>query len=302
MKTTRRYINVERIEFTVTNACTGRCKHCSNGEHKSDGESLEAGAATAVVKRLAENFDVKSVMTFGGEPLLHVETVCKIHTAARECAIPNRQLITNGYFSKDSRKIDRVAEALCIAGVNDVLLSVDAFHQEYVPLEYVLEFADSLLRHGVPSLRVHPAWLVSETHDNPYNNETKRILNKFTDKGIQSSDGNDIFPAGRALVHLAGWFSPPGELDISLPCGTAPYTGPLDEIGGFNIGPDGEVNLCSISIGNIYRQDIMEIINEYDPYTEPSTLALLKEGVAGLLGYAKSLGVGCWHKRLFHSL
>ncbi|NLL38176.1 MAG: radical SAM protein [Clostridiales bacterium] len=285
-----KYIDVERLEFTVTNACTGRCKHCSNGGNASDGESLEAGAAVVAVKRLAENFKIKSVMTFGGEPLLHVETVCKIHAAARECAIPNRQLITNGFFSRDSREIDRAAEALCASGVNDVLLSVDAFHQEYIPLEHVLEFADSLLRHAVPSLRVQPAWLVNEAHDNPYNNETKRILKIFTDKGIRANEGNNIFPAGNALVYLAQWFSPPEEPDLSVPCGSAPYTAPLDEIGGFCIGPDGEVNLCSISIGNIYRKDIMDIVNEYDPYDKPSTRALLRGGVAELLSYARSLG------------
>ena len=56
-------------------------------------------------------------------------------------------------FSMDERKIDDVTSALCGAGVNDVLLSVDAFHQEYIPLEPVELFTESLLRHSVPSLR-----------------------------------------------------------------------------------------------------------------------------------------------------
>lgn len=30
--------NLNRIEFVVTMACTGRCIHCSEGEHKSGGE------------------------------------------------------------------------------------------------------------------------------------------------------------------------------------------------------------------------------------------------------------------------
>jgi len=28
-----RYIDLNRIEFGVTDACSGRCKHCSKGEH-----------------------------------------------------------------------------------------------------------------------------------------------------------------------------------------------------------------------------------------------------------------------------
>lgn len=34
-------------------------------------------------------------MTFGGEPLLYPEVVCKIHKAAEEMGIPERTIITN---------------------------------------------------------------------------------------------------------------------------------------------------------------------------------------------------------------
>ena len=50
-------------------------------------------------------YGIKSVMTFGGEPLLCPETVCEIHKAAKEMNVPKRQLITNGFFSKDYDKI-----------------------------------------------------------------------------------------------------------------------------------------------------------------------------------------------------
>lgn len=132
------YIDLNRIEFVITNACSGKCKHCSAGDHISSGGSVDAAAAINAIKRLAERFKIESVMTFGGEPLLYADTVCKIHKVAHECSIPRRQIITNGYFSRDERKIEKVAEALCASGVNDVLLSVDVFHQEYIPLKPVL--------------------------------------------------------------------------------------------------------------------------------------------------------------------
>lgn len=44
-------------------------------------------------------------MTFGGEPLLYPETVCKIHKAARETGIAKRSVITNGFFSRDRGRI-----------------------------------------------------------------------------------------------------------------------------------------------------------------------------------------------------
>jgi hypothetical protein len=35
-----RYIDLNRIEFVITDACSGRCKHCSNGEHPRGGGSI----------------------------------------------------------------------------------------------------------------------------------------------------------------------------------------------------------------------------------------------------------------------
>ena len=33
--------NLNKIEFVVTYACTGRCKHCSEGDHASCGERID---------------------------------------------------------------------------------------------------------------------------------------------------------------------------------------------------------------------------------------------------------------------
>lgn len=196
--------NLKRIEFVITTACTGKCKHCSQGEHKSF-ENIDKLLAADAVRKIAKEYDIASVMTFGGEPLLYYETVCEIHKTAKEANIGQRQLITNGYFSNDSDKIKLVAQKIIESGVNKIMLSVDAFHQETIPLEYVKAFANAVNVHGV-RLQVHPAWLVSEDDDNPYNIKTKEILAEFNHMGIKSSEGNVIFPSGNALKYLGGYF------------------------------------------------------------------------------------------------
>jgi MoaA/NifB/PqqE/SkfB family radical SAM enzyme len=285
-----RYINLNRIEFVITDACSGRCRHCSNGERAGD-SGIDADAAVNTVKWLAEQFSVNSVMTFGGEALLCAETVCKIHAAVRDCGIPERQLITNGFFSKDERKIDETAQNLCASGVNDILLSVDVFHQEFIPLEPVMLFAQALLRHNVPKLRVQPAWVVNENAENPYNAETKRLLGLFRDKGISGNEGNNIFASGSALKYLSEYFTAPENVDLTVACGFLPYTERLDEVTSFSIDPNGNVNLCAVTIGNIYTDGISEIVERYDPYANPVWQAVLTGGVAELKRYAQELGV-----------
>ena len=57
--------HLNRIEFVVTYACTGSCKHCSEGEHSRSGVHIDAEAAAGVVRDLAGHV-ITSVMTFVG--------------------------------------------------------------------------------------------------------------------------------------------------------------------------------------------------------------------------------------------
>ena len=141
--------NLKKIEFVITYACTGKCKHCSEGDHRACGERIDPEKAADAVRRIASAYPIRTVMTFGGEPLLYPEAVYAVQTAARDMEIEKRQVITNGWFSKDPARIAAVAEGLAACGVNDVLLSADAFHQETIPIEPVKLFASELKKRGV---------------------------------------------------------------------------------------------------------------------------------------------------------
>ena len=243
--------NLNKIEFVVTYACTGRCKHCSEGDHTACGERIDPEIAVDAVRRIATQYDIQTVMAFGGEPLLYPDAVYAIMTAAKERNIPKRQVITNGYFSKNADKIREVAERLAACGVNDLLLSVDAFHQETVPLDVVRQFAAEAKACGIP-IRLSPAWLVSATDDNPYNRKTRELLDSFADMALPTGAGNVIFPEGNALKYLAEYFTdePPEN----------PYVEDARDVRCVSFSPNGDV-----LGGNVYTRDIMEIIKDYTP-------------------------------------
>ena len=211
--------NLSKIEFVLTYACTGRCKHCSEGDHTLCGERIDPSVASDAVRKIAEKHDIKTVMTFGGEPLLHPEAVFSVMKTAFDLNIPKRQVITNGYFSKDREKIREIAQKLALCGVNDLLLSVDAFHQETIPLDVVTLFAAEAKACGIP-IRLSPAWLVSPEDDNPYNVKTREILDLFSAMMLPISDGNVIFPEGNALKYLSEYFKKelPENPYIDDPC------------------------------------------------------------------------------------
>ena len=287
------YMTVRRIEFMVTYGCTGACQHCSVSDCRTvpaAKQFVRPDKAAEAVTQLAEMFDISSVMTFGGEPLLVPETVCAVHRAAADAGIPTRQLITNGYFTKNSDRIRAVAESLYAAGVNDLLLSVDAFHQRTIPLDIVRRFAEKVCRTGLTKFRLQPAWLVNRAHENLYNAETERILASFRDLGLSENEGNDVFMAGDAIKNFAEYYPAPC-LDLTDTCGSMPYTEPLDRVTNLSIVPNGDAVVCGFVIGNIYREPVAEIVQRYDPYENECMRAILTGGAAGLLALAQQKGI-----------
>ncbi|MCM1254482.1 MAG: radical SAM protein [Clostridium sp.] len=244
--------NLNRIEFVVTMACTGKCKHCSEGEHSSFTGHIDADIAADAVRKICENYKIASLMTFGGEPLLYPEVVCKIHKAAKETGIPKRDLITNGFFTKEHKRIEEVASALAESGVCRILLSVDAFHQETIPLEPVKYFAECIKKTGI-DISLNPAWLVSKTDNNPYNIKTREILKEFGSLEIPVSKGNVIFPSGNAIKYLGEYFDENMEY-------TSPYEENPEDIRAVSFSPNGDV-----LNGNVYQKNILDILDGYKP-------------------------------------
>jgi hypothetical protein len=135
--------------------------------------------------------------------------------------------------------------------VNDLLLSVDAFHQETIPLDVVRQFATEAKKCGIP-IRLQPAWLRSTTDDNPYNRKTREILDRFADLEIRENEGNIIFPEGNAMKYLTEYFT-----DV-LP--ENPYAEDPCDVRCVSLEPNGDA-----LGGNASERDIMEIIRDYVP-------------------------------------
>lgn len=244
--------NLNRIEFVITMACTGKCKHCSEGEHTGCSGHIETDAALAAIREVCKNYRIESLMTFGGEPLLYPDVVCEIHRTAKEMGISKRDLITNGYFSKDAERIKEVVKNLEASGVCQVLLSVDAFHQETIPLEPVKIFAECVAKSKM-RMKFSPAWLVSEADNNPYNVKTRELLRELDYLNIPVGSGNIIFPSGNALKYLKEYFDENIEF-------SSPYDENPRDIRAIGFSPNGDV-----LNGNIYRKGILEILDEYQP-------------------------------------
>ena len=144
-----------------------------------------------------------------------------------------------------------VATALAACGVNDLLLSVDAFHQEFSPLEAVQLFAAEAIACGIP-IRLSPAWLVSPSDNNRYNRKTREILAALEELSIPVGAGNVIFPEGNARRYLAEYFTHTAPEN--------PYVEDPRDVRCVSFSPNGDV-----LGGNVYEKDILTILKDYTP-------------------------------------
>lgn len=285
------YIHLNRLEYIVTYRCSSRCRHCYATGDKSGPDPIAADGAVHILNQLGSRYALDSVMTFGGEPLLYPEIVCAIHSAAKALQIPAREIITNGYWTTDTHKTRAIARSLASSGVNEVIISVDAFHQEYVPLERVKDSAQALLDAGIANIQWNPCWLGSEQDTNEYNLRTRAILDELQAcLPIEAGSGNVMEPAGRAVDHFAAYFQRTYDWSTTS-CQEMPYMDKLDDIRSLCVEPGGDIAICGVELGNAIRDDVNEILERYNPYEHAHMKLILLEGIEGLIREARSLGL-----------
>jgi MoaA/NifB/PqqE/SkfB family radical SAM enzyme len=225
--------------------------------------------------------DLESFMIFGGEPMLYPKRVIAIFKKASQFRIPRIEMITNGVWGKNKATAEKLAKKLKNAGINDVNISVDAFHVQHIPLEYPRNAALALLKAGVEDIKWNVALIESINGANEYDKKTAQILKTLQPIGIEANTFK-IVPAGRAIQNLRRYFQP---TTLYGPCEEEPLTGnTLKNPESICIEPSGSANICwSLPIGNAKSIPLKQLITEYDWQRNAITRILVKEGPTGLL-------------------
>lgn len=287
------FSDLNRLEFAITYRCNAHCRHCQVDEDRraSDPAVIDPGLAVRVVRQVAAAYPLHSLMTWGGEPLLYPDIVCAIHSAAREAGIPHRSIITNAGVPRREDAFRRVARRLAESGVVGMWISVDAFHQEHIPLEVVERNVRALAEAGIEQLVWNPCWVVGREHDNAWNHRTRETLRALAHLPVIEDEGNVVQPDGRARRWLQD-FLPPRVARPVGSCGDMPYTSPLTDVGSISIEPDGRIAICwDLDIGNAGQGDVAALLQDYDLERAAETRAIVNGGMAGLVALAHERGI-----------
>ena len=61
-------------------------------------------------------------------------------------------------------------------------------------------------------------------------------------------------------------------------CGKGPLSQKLDDVRYLAVEPDGTVRVCGFPIGNLFEMELVDIIEEYDPYSNPIMAMIIQGG------------------------
>ncbi len=89
-----------------------------------------------------------SVHIGGGEPFINFDGLCTLIEALRKNGIMIDYIETNGFWCKDEAFARARLERLKSLGADSIMVSVDPFHIEFVPLERVLLLCNLLDEYG----------------------------------------------------------------------------------------------------------------------------------------------------------
>jgi len=222
----------------------------------------------------------------GGEALLRPDLVVAMGEMARAHGIEDVMVAgSNCSWATTDERARELLLSVRNAGIG-IGFSMDAFHQEHIPLERVERACRAARELGLqkadrPSASV--SVIESMDADNAYDRETRKLAATFEQRGFQVAlDRAGMMFCGRAtaLCDLrSGERSVPRDI-----CQGAPWVcGDFRHPPSIQIDADGWVMLeHGISIGNTRDRSLSEVLDRYDPSRHPIISVLLESGPLGL--------------------
>jgi len=280
---------IEGVTLILTYRCTNQCRHCCYGAAPNRNTLMKIEEVRNYLKELSKIQLPEWVCIFGGETLLYPELLFNVISEVKKFEVPRVSVITNGFWGKDEQLARKYVKNLKNAGLNLLILSVDAFHQEFIPLEIVktvLRVAEDV---KMENIEVDAKVLDNFEEQNVYNERTKALLKEIQEEFNVKIDVKSVHLYGRAAYDLARHLPSKGIPEDK--CSSLHYYGTLKEPTGIEIEPNGWVWICTgIAIGNAKTDALSRILQEYDYSKNPIIKIVVDEGPAELLKIAVEKG------------
>lgn len=128
------------IPYTVTvlttDRCTAECRHCCMNSSPSRSNTLSYDQMAKALGELFTSYRISVVVFAGGEPTLLGDDLYRILQFCKSHGVLTR-IVTNSYWATSPEKALEKCRELRAAGLGELNLSMDDYHEPYIPFAYV---------------------------------------------------------------------------------------------------------------------------------------------------------------------
>jgi pyruvate-formate lyase-activating enzyme len=257
-------MNLNAIHVILTYRCTSRCKHCFHFGSPKNNQVFTSSQLRRYIKQITDVPSIRWVFFEGGEPTLYFPLLMQSLKVADRAGLATA-VTTNGYWITSVRDMVPWLKHFREANLNLLQISCDELHGN-TRLEHLQrDIVDAASKAGIQCQFVG----VSVP---PYNDEPVEAR-----RGEMITSGPIVF-RGRAVHKLAE----PQATWLWSSFDECPHES-LDDPYRLHVDPYGELLACQgISLGNLERRTLPEILEAFDPQAHPIIGPLVRGGPAGL--------------------
>ena len=241
--------------------CNAKCRCCLWGDMLSRGPRIDVKEARGWIEEACGELNVQILGFSGGESFLYQDEMIELAEYAKSRYNVPSAASTNGFWAKSPEIAERILLRMRAAGLSQLLLSVDDFHQEHVPLERIKNAFEVARKLGIVS--VLQCLVTKNSHKLAY---YKRKL------GVAKDD--NLVVASQIGCTRVGWAATRIPSEEFRPRRTA-LTSYCSMFRPVIITPAGDVHLCcgpafaipGLTAGNLRQESLREILQraEWDP-------------------------------------
>lgn len=280
---------IKGVTLILTYHCTNQCKHCCYGAAPYRDTLMKVEEVRTYLKELSKIQLPEWICIFGGETLLFPKLLFNVVKEVKKFNVPRVSVITNGFWGKDEQLAKKYVRGLKNAGLDTLVVSVDAFPQEFISLEAVKNVLRAAMDGGIKDIEVDAKVLGTLEEQNIWNEQTEALLKEIQKEFNVKIDVESVHLYGRAAYELAPHL--PNKVIPEDKCVSIRYYGTLKEPTGLEIEPNGWVWIWTgIAIGNAKKDALSQIVQEYDYNENPIIRTVVNDGPVGLLKLAIEKG------------
>lgn len=253
------------LHLLLSYQCNYECDHCFVWGSPFNEGTMTLAFIRRVLKDAQDLRTIKNIYFEGGEPFLYYPIMVQGIREAVEAGF-EVGIVTNAYWATSIEDAEVWLRPIAEIGISDLSLSSDLYHGDRMETSEAMRGRETATKLGIPVDLLQTCGPVLE-------------MNNVTASEISNENYGRVMFKGRAaekLAHLAKQH----KWTEFTECDSEE----LEDPGRVHIDPFGFIHVCQgISIGNLLKESLSQIVDSYKPNEHPIIGPLIEEGPVALV-------------------